>query len=204
MPRRLRGNATKSEAAVRFLRKRGRGSVRLPSIISDGQLAAMAHLASTMPQGDFVEVGVYQGGSAGRLYEVAMRQGRKLHLFDTFTGTPFHVPGLDIHKKDKEFAAETTPMIISHAMPEANLYIGIYPDTHPKGLGHIAFVHCDCDQYESYRAVIHNMWPLLVVGGALLFDDYPYLPGAKRAVEEAFPVESLQKCGGRFYVTKSD
>lgn len=175
---------------------------RLPSIVADFQLDKMCELASETPQGDFAEVGVYQGGSACRLYEVAMPQGRGLHLFDTFTGTPTHIPGLDHHKVNDEFEAPLAVKYIRTIMPLADLYVGIYPDTHPKDLANLAFVHCDCDQYLSYKAVIEHMWPIIVPDGVLYFDDYPYLGGAKKAVEEAFAVEDLEKCGERYYVRK--
>lgn len=176
--------------------------MHLPSIIHPQQLEALVGLASHAPQGAFVEVGVYQGGSASRLYEVAQRQHRELHLFDTFTGTPVCMGGLDRHQVDKEFSAESTPDLIRLFMPDAHLHIGVYPDTHPEDLKDVAFIHCDCDQYQSYRAVIDIMWPLLVDGGVLLFDDYPYLEGAKKAVEETFSEGELKLCCWRYYVVK--
>jgi len=176
----------------------------LPSIIAAAQLNAMQKLASGLPPGDFAEVGVYRGGSASVLYAVALMQGRTLHLFDTFTGTPFFTEGLDRHRIDDEFADARAADRIRRELPLANLYVGIYPETHPDTLGPLAFVHCDCDQYLSYRAVIDRMWPLVVPGGAMLFDDYPYLEGAKRAVEESFDVSELHRCGQRYYVIKGE
>jgi hypothetical protein len=82
------------------------------------------------------------------------------------------------------------------------LYVGIYPHTHPEDLEDVAFIHCDCDQYESYRAVIDRLWPLVVPGGFLIFDDYPYLAGAKQAVDESFASAELLTCGQRSYVVK--
>ena len=38
------------------------------------------------------EVGVYKGGSAWFIAKVADERGVDLHLFDTFTGIPFHDP----------------------------------------------------------------------------------------------------------------
>lgn len=174
----------------------------LTSIIASAQLDAMCALASECPQGAFAEIGVYRGGSAARLYEIALRQGRELHLFDTFAGTPFYTEGLDRHKIDDEFADDRAADRIRNLLPAARLYVGTYPDTHPQGLSALAFVHCDCDQYLSYRAVIERMWPIVVVGGMLLFDDYPYLEGARRAVEEVFDATVLKRCGQRFYVVK--
>lgn len=172
------------------------------SIIAQPQLKAMKDLALSAPPGCFCEVGVYKGGSAAVLYEVAISQGRYLHLFDTFTGTPFYKEGLDQHKIDGEFADPWAARKILIGLPAAQLHIGIYPTTHPFDLEDIAFVHCDCDQYDSYRAVIDRMWPLVVPGGILLFDDYPYLPGAKQAVEETFSLGELRPCHQRFYTIK--
>lgn len=174
----------------------------LASIIAPYQLDAMMDLAEGTPPGAFVEVGVYHGGSAYRLYEVALRQQRELHLFDTFTGTPVFTEGLDKHKIDDEFADPYAEKAIRYLMPLAQLHVGIYPETHPDDLGPIAFIHCDCDQYLSYMAVISRLWPLVVADGAMLFDDYPYLGGAQRAVDENFPAPSLRRCAGRYYVVK--
>ena len=164
----------------------------------------MVALAETAPLGAFCEIGVYHGGSAWQLYQVTQKQGRDLHLFDTFTGTPVFTEGLDRHLVDGEFADLFAPDHIKRHMPAAKLHIGIYPTTHPEDLKDIAFIHCDCDQYLSYRAVIDTMWPLVVLGGMLLFDDYPYLGGAKKAVEETFSRNELYKCGEHFYVIKGE
>lgn len=174
----------------------------LPSIVAPSQLVANTRLASTTPPGAFAEVGVYRGGSAALLYQVAQMQRRSLYLFDTFTGTPYSIDGLDKHKVDAEFAAPGAEAQIRAQLPDAKLYVGIYPDTHPIAMPPLAFVHCDCDQYDSYIAVIERMWPLVVPGGILLFDDYPYLAGAKRAVEEHFAIADLKLCHQRYFVVK--
>jgi hypothetical protein len=171
------------------------------SIIAAHQLTAMADLADSMPLGDFVEVGVFHGGSALVLYSVAVRQRRRLHLFDTFTGVPVFTEGLDKHALG-EFSDPEAEERIRFQMPLAELHVGVYPDTHPSDMGSIAFIHCDCDQYISYRAVIDRMWPLVVPGGVLLFDDYPYLEGARKAVEESFNPAGLRLCEQRYYAVK--
>jgi len=173
------------------------------SIVSESNLKLMCSLLEMLPDGDVVEVGVYHGGSAEWLYKSCIIQNRTLHLFDTFSGTPFWDEELDHHKPGPEFADEEAPAKIRRIMPLAKIYIGEYPKTHPQGLNNLAFVHCDCDQYQSYRSVIDILWPLVVPGGILLFDDYPYLMGAKKAVEESFDIKDLCKCGTRFYVKKS-
>ena len=175
----------------------------LPSIVAHSNLQQMCELLSTLPSGDVAEIGVFQGGSASWLYKNCLTEGRTLHLFDTFSGTPFAHQELDKHKPGGEFAAPGAPDNIRRMMPLAKLYIGIFPHTMPDDLPDLAFVHCDCDQYLSYRAVIDKLWPKVLPGGVLLFDDYPYLAGAKKAVLESFSESELKTCGSRFYVQKT-
>jgi O-methyltransferase len=172
------------------------------SEVSEENLRKLVELAETAPPGDFVEIGVYKGGSAVRLYEIAQRQSRTLHLFDTFEGMPVYTNGLDTFRIGTFLVDADMPERLQRLMPKAKLYIGCYPETHPAVLSNVAFIHCDCDQYISYRAVIEHMWPLVVPGGMMLFDDYPYLRGAKRAVEESFAQHELLPNGEHFYVKK--
>ena len=175
----------------------------IESIVAPQQLRAMADLALTAPPGAIAEVGVYKGGSAAYLYEVAQKQDRELHLFDTFTGTPVSIEGLDKHKVNDEFRPPAdTELRLRDLLPLAFIYPGVYPGTHPEDLPPLAFIHVDCDQYDSYKAVIKYMWPLVVPGGMMIFDDYPYLAGAKKAVEEHFAAHELKKCHTRYYVVK--
>ena len=172
------------------------------SEVSPANLEIMVLLAQSAPPGDFVEIGVYAGGSAYHLYEVAQLQDRTLHLFDTFNGMPVYTEGLDVFRLGTFKPDRHTDIRLQAMMPRAKFYIGLYPETHPSDLPPVAFIHCDCDQYISYRSVIDTMWPLVVPGGIMLFDDYPYLPGAKRAVEETFGQSELLKAGEHFYVIK--
>ena len=55
-------------------------------------LLELAATAKTTPAGCFVEVGVWKGGSASYLTEVAEQQNREIFLYDTFTGIPFAEP----------------------------------------------------------------------------------------------------------------
>jgi len=158
--------------------------VRLTSAISESNLKYLADVAATAPSGAFVEVGVYRGGSAQRLYWVAERQGRALHLFDTFEGIP-HKSEFDHHNVG-DFADGVDLIAMREAMPRATFYKGIFPDTLPETLTRIAFVHDDSDQYESTRAVIERLYPKLVPLGIIYFDDYwtPTCPGSRRAIDE--------------------
>lgn len=148
-----------------------------------GQLAldSICEIASECPPGCFVEFGVYKGGSAWHLSRVAERQGRELHLYDTFTGIPYR-EDFDPHKVG-DFG-DTTYEAVCAAVPYARVHRGIFPDTLVP-MPPIAFAHVDADQYQSIKAAIEVLGPLMVKGGAMVFDDYPWLPGAVKALEES-------------------
>ncbi|MDA8253738.1 MAG: class I SAM-dependent methyltransferase [Rhodospirillales bacterium] len=171
----------------------------LPSIVPAEVIEALVACAETAPPGAFAEVGVYQGGTAWRLMQICHRQGRALHLFDTFAGLPVADP-IDPHGVGAFAAPETA---VRAALPDAVFRVGVFPDTLPPDLGPLAFVHVDCDQYRSVRACVEHLWPLLVPGGVMWFDDYGELPGAKAAVDEVFaPGQITAAPSSRAFVRK--
>lgn len=152
------------------------------SAMAEVNILGTAALARMAPMGCIVEVGVFRGGSAWHLAEVARERGVALHLFDTFTGIPHEQP--DDSNGIGDFA-DTSLEAVEAAIPDAVFHVGIFPDTLPIVLRSIAFVHCDCDQYRSVRAVIDHLWPRLVAGGIICFDDTDTI-GGHRAIEETF------------------
>lgn len=153
------------------------------SLIDPGIVAQLCAAAAATPPGIFVEFGVYQGGSARALANVAEAQGRALHLFDTFTGMPVSGPG-DSHAvgdfKDTDEAA------VRALIPSAVFHVGVFPATFPAELSPIAFAHIDADQYQCYLDAIDRFCPRMVPGGLMWFDDCGILPSADRAVIERF------------------
>lgn len=181
------------------------------SLIASGALEDIVMLAKGTPPGCFVEVGVYQGGSAWHLLQVAKEQERQLHLFDTFTGIPVKAP-IDTHKLGDY--GDVSLDSVKAALDGAVFHVGIFPGTlrkafalprdYPPPPEKIAFVHVDCDQYDSITACIDHLFPLMVKGGIMLFDDCYSLPGATAAVEGRFPDKDIHKAQNakRAYVFK--
>lgn len=139
------------------------------SVIGLGCLEDMAALASRTPPGEFVEVGVYKGGSALYLARVASAQSRRLYLYDTFTGMPLADPA----KGDKHHVgdfSDTSAEAVQRLIPSAILRPGVFSG----GLFvpvPVAFAHIDCDQYESLRTCFEVIVPHMVPGGIMLLDD---------------------------------
>ena len=154
------------------------------SMLSPNVLNELMETARAAPPGPLVEVGVYKGGSAAHLAQVAREQGRELWLFDTFEGIPFQDPARDFHKVG-DFS-DTSLEAVREALPEAVCVKGIFPGTLPGFLTGIALAHIDCDQYDSIRQSCLSLGPRMAAGGVMVFDDYDVLDGAKLAVDELF------------------
>lgn len=146
--------------------------------------------AASLP-GRFVECGVYRGGTA--LLAARTLAGfapeRELHLFDSFAGMP---TGSDADRFRAGDLAGTSARDVAERLspyPFVRLHVGVIPDTFAGlALDRVAWAHVDVDLYRSVRDCIDFLYPRLVPGGMLVFDDYgfPSCSGARRAVDEAF------------------
>jgi O-methyltransferase len=154
-------------------------------------IEALRELAWLAPPGCFLELGVYQGGSAWHLAQIARTTGRALYLYDTFDGIPHALPE-DVHRVG-DFG-DTSFELVRRAIPDAHVAVGVFPDS-LVAMPTIALAHVDCDQYESVNAACRVLPPLMAPGGVLLFDDYECLPGARRAVDEHFAVREFTPLG---------
>lgn len=159
----------------------------LQTLLDHAALRQLKNLALNAPPGCFVEVGVYKGGSAWHLSEIAKKQQRNIYLYDTFEGIPYR-DVMDYHKEG-DFN-DTSYEIVKNSIPYANVIKGIFPDS-AINMESIAFVHIDCDQYKSIKDSVNYLLPKMVPNGIIIFDDYNWLDGATLAVNELFPIESL-------------
>lgn len=172
------------------------------SVISAPDRRVMQAMAALSPPGALVEIGVYKGGSAAYLWEVAVDQGRQLYLFDTFKGMPY-AGQLDGNPAGS-FADGPSADEIRGMFPGAVVYDGVFPDTLPI-LAPVSFVHADADQYESTKAICERLPPLMVEEGMIYFDDYgvPGCEGCTKAVDEAFGrVDELAASGKGFVIVR--
>jgi hypothetical protein len=166
-------------------------TLTLPSVVGTDVAQEMTLLASTLPPGALVEVGVYKGGTAQWLTRLASQQGRECWLFDTFTGIPFqgeHDPHRVGDFSDTDWKA------VQDALPSAHVIKGVFPDSiGDTVIGPVAFAHLDCDQYQSIVESVNYLLPLMVEGGVIWFDDVNCLPGADKAVKDLGLWDKLRK-----------
>jgi hypothetical protein len=159
--------------------------------LSQLAINSLMYYASRAPAAAIVEVGVYRGGSAWHLAKL----GRPLYLYDTFTGIPYQGQ-LDTGNPVGKFG-DTSAEAVQALIPAATVIQGLFPDTLVP-MPPIGFVHADADQYESTKAILERLPPLMVKGGFILFDDFAVddCEGCTQAVyESAFPVLILGETG---------
>lgn len=151
-------------------------------------LYCLALDATRRCSGELAECGVYKGGTAKILAELA--PDRPLHLFDTFCGMPETDPSKDLHKAG-DFADTTLESVRGYLSQHRNVscVAGVIPKSLDVVCGRrFSFVHIDLDIYSSIKSACEFFYPRLDPGGMLLFDDYGYAscPGARSAVDEFF------------------
>jgi hypothetical protein len=172
---------------------------------------AVKYVTQAGVPGDFVECGVWKGGSSMLMAYTLLSQneiGRKIYLYDTFTGMPKPTakdkeikndqPALDIWKANErkdhnEFCyaslAEVKNNLKLTNYPQDDLvYVeGKVEDTIP-GISpkQIAILRLDTDWFESTDHELRNLFPLVSRGGVVIIDDYGCWSGAKEAVDKYF------------------
>jgi predicted O-methyltransferase YrrM len=143
---------------------------------------------------DIVECGSYRGGSAlfmalllKRLYPQA-----RIYAHDTFTGMPDVDPLVDRHVPG-DFADADFPGLQrardEQGFDNLHLVTGLVQDTFPASYPserRIGLLHLDMDIYEPTIYAQNAAWPMLTVGGYIVYDDatVPGCIGATQAVEE--------------------
>jgi len=197
---------------IRFVRPYTMTTVqRIEAVIS-----ATHYVVKNDIPGAFVESGVWMGGSimaAARTLVELGATGRDLYLYDTFeglpapgehdgitgsdqaitelyesansgSGKPFLDAPVDIVRNN--LARTGYPMDRVHTIP------GLVEDTIPTSApDQVAFLRLDTDWYTSTKVEMETLFPRLSAHGVLIVDDYAYLDGPRKAVDEYladFPV----------------
>lgn len=168
---------------------------------------AVEYVVKNKIPGDFVECGVWRGGSSMVILKTLMLHGvknRKLYMYDTYEGMS-EPTELDGNVANKEWKAavvstETNSWCLSkidevkaniqstgYDIELVTMVKGKVEDTIPGVLpAEIALLRLDTDWYESTRHELVYMFPNLQKNGVMIIDDYGHWEGAKKAVDEYF------------------
>jgi O-methyltransferase len=159
--------------------------------------------------GDFVECGVWKGGSSMIIALTLKKLGvnnRTIYMYDTYEGMSEPTDNdKDIHGGSAEQqlnSAQKTENIWCYSTLDevkGNMVRTGYPadkivfckgkveDTIPHTIpAKIALLRLDTDWYESTLHELKYLYPLLSKQGVLILDDYGHWQGARKAVDEYF------------------
>ena len=172
---------------------------------------AVEYVVKNQVEGDFVECGVWRGGSMMAVAATLRRLGcadRGLWLYDTFSGMSAPT------QMDIDFVGRSATRLLAEedrcdssstwcysglnevksnldtcGYPQQNIkyVIGPVEETLPKSMPHsIALLRLDTDWYEStYHELLH-LYPRVSRHGVLIIDDYGHWRGCRKAVDEYF------------------
>jgi hypothetical protein len=161
--------------------------------------------------GDYVECGVWRGGSsmlAALSFAEAGDSTRKLWLYDTYAGMSEPTDRDRAFDADEpvsedweERKASADPTLAYASLEEVRrnmlavgvdadrveFVVGKVEDTLPaRAPASIGLLRLDTDWYESTRHELEHLYPRLSPGGVLIVDDYGHWAGAREAVDEYF------------------
>lgn len=169
---------------------------------------ATEYLVRQQIPGDFVECGVWRGGSAMVAALALMHFGdtsRTIYLYDTYTGmvkpTDRDVSATNVaaHSRWQEMQKETHNewCYAARADVETNLRSTGYPaerlrfvegkveDTIPgQAPARVALLRLDTDWYESTYHELRHLYPRVSERGVLIVDDYGAWRGSREATDQ--------------------
>jgi O-methyltransferase len=141
--------------------------------------------------GNYLEVGVWRGGSALLLGKSIGNSSKVLYLADTFEGVVNSGPH-DSTYTDGEHAdtnaADVKRFLDENLEAPFKILVGEFPSaTGHLVPGKLALVHIDVDVYESGKQILEWCTPKMSKGGVIIFDDYGFLStdGITKLVNEA-------------------
>ena len=161
-------------------------------------------------EGDFVECGVWKGGSIMTMIKILQeyKSKREIHLFDTFAGMSkptdndiniTNEKASDFFNKTKINSASSNWCNVSIGDVKKNIdslaydkekihfIVGKVEDTIPKQAPQkISLLRLDTDWYESTKHELVHLFPRLTKGGIIIIDDYWSWKGSKMAADEYF------------------
>ncbi len=177
-------------------------------------------------EGHVVECGVGKGRSLLLLSTLVSEEGKRRHIwgFDSFEGFPEPSEQDDSPRQPQKgdwsntsIARVMTYLKNSDVDPrfvdsQITLIKGFFNETLMQYRDEpIAFLHLDCDLYDSYKDSLTLLYDKVVPGGVICFDEYMKtgqlvaFPGAARAIDEFFgarrgAIERDAASGQYFYI----
>jgi hypothetical protein len=131
-------------------------------------------LSQTTVAGDYLEFGVFRGGTIRYIQKRLRRMGKAgaiIHGFDSFEGLPEAWGGSHLGQ-----SAFSTRGKLPRVPRNVVLHRGWFSDTilewRASAAAPLAFLHVDCDIYSSTVEVLEGLYDRMQVGTVIVFDEY--------------------------------
>lgn len=175
-------------------------------MLSDINLHFLQELARRADElrvpGDFVECGVYRGGSAGVLGHAVVRSTLKRHLwlYDSFAGMPpasekddAHSHGIEGQYVGSEQQARRILRKLRIGEDRYSIVRGRFEETFLKAQpAPVALLHVDCDFYQPVKLTLDTFYPNVTPGGFVIFNDYGSFRGCRTAADEFLAANRME------------
>ena len=177
---------------------------------------AVKYIIHSKVPGDFVECGVWKGGSSMIMAYTLLKEKetiRKIYLYDTFKGmsrptekdlrisdSASVINKWERKQKEEYNEWDFSPLkevkknMFSTGYPGENMVFvkGKVEDTIPDIMPtKIALLRLDTDWYESTFHELTHLCPLLSYNGILIIDDYGHWAGAREAADQYFKENNI-------------
>ncbi|MFM2192729.1 MAG: hypothetical protein RLZZ118_1686 [Bacteroidota bacterium] len=167
--------------------------------------------------GDFVECGVWKGGSSMMIALVLNKNkifDRKIYMYDTYEGmsepdeNDLDISGqsaksqlINSSKENQKSVwcfssldeVKRNVTLTNFPMELFQFVVGKVEDTIPDTIpiGEISLLRLDTDWYASTKQELIHLYPKLVKKGVLIIDNYGHWQGCRKAVDEYFKSENI-------------
>ena len=176
------------------------------------QLASAVMRTGKVP-GDLIEVGVFQGASAKLICQ--FKDGKTLHLCDTFEGLP-EPEAMDVRFVKGSFDVKFGKGAFHCPLESVQKYLsgfsgvefhqGYFPASADSlRETRFSFANLDVDLYASTKGCLEFLYPRMSSGGVIISHDYTTAVGVRQAFDEYFadkPEPVLVLCGSQCLVVK--
>ncbi len=145
------------------------------------ELWQLVEQSAKLPKGAILEVGAWRGGSGALIAQKAKLCGieESVYLCDTFAGV------VKAGEKDLTYnggehndasAEKVRDLLLQLELDQAKVLRGIFPEETDSAIEEAEFrlCHIDVDVYQSAKDVLDWVWPRLLLGGMVIFDDYGF------------------------------
>ena len=212
----LRHSIEKAYRVKKLLAPRELKALQAYSMAGLSRLQKLNELASEVVgrgvPGDFVECGVYNGGSAAAVSSAFRDTEKHVWLFDSFEGMPNVTEADGIEAQDfvgkcvgSEEKVREAMRLIKFPSDRSTILSGWFKDTFFSGPlpETVAFLHIDADWYDSVKISLETFYDRVADGGVIVLDDFGCWEGCREAFYDFVAKRGIKPLLERFEFTQA-